>query len=274
MRFVAIVLVVIFSAAGMSCSIMGESATRTQEFIADYKPGTQFDIKTRNGRVEIIADSEVDEMVITATFRAQGSSKEEAEQRLRSFGLFLEREESGIQMIHAVFPEDKNSSDACSFLIRTPGGAIGRIQNSNGKISTTGIAGPGNIDTSNGSITVIDSGAGDLKLSSSNGSVNVSGAAGRVTADTSNGSIELTLTDNAQGGFELESSNGKVVIDLPVSIGGEVGVKTSNGSMTVENQNLALSAHLKKKSGWLTLSKDGPKSTIETSNGSIKIRLR
>lgn len=274
MRFAVIILVVVFAAAGMSCSGLGESATRTQEFIEVYEPGTQFDIKTRNGKVEMIADSELDDIVITAIFRAGGSSKEEAEERLRSFDLLLEREVSGVLKVHAVFPEDKKSYDSCSLVIRTPGGVIGRIKSSNGTISTTGIFGPANIDTSNGTITINDSGAGDLKLSSSNGSIVVSGSAGRVDAETSNGSIQVSLTDGAASGFRLKSSNGRVVVDLPVSMGGEVEVKTSNGSIKVENQNLALAAHFKKKSGRLKLSESGSQSTIKTSNGSIKIKLR
>ena len=274
MKLGIILLLIAIPVVAVPYLFMGKTATRTQKYAMSYEAGAQFDVKSRNGRIKVVVDPDLKEIVIEATFTAQGESEEEAEARLDLFDLKLVQGEKGLRVIEAQIPEDKKSQDACSLVIRTPGGSIGRLRSSNGGITTQGLLGPGHIETSNGSVTVQEPGAGDLKLSSSNGTITVTGALGKVTANSSNGSISVTLADGAKSGLNLDTSNGTVKIDVPASMGGVIDASTSNGSVKVTNKDLANSIDLKKSSGHIKLKDAGPKSTIASSNGSVKINLR
>ncbi|MFG0331179.1 MAG: DUF4097 domain-containing protein [Phycisphaerales bacterium] len=291
---VSLVVLLLVACFQTGCFLTYEKATETRTYQVDMASATAFEIATTNGLVDLVVDPTLTTAEITAEVKATGATMEEAESRLALITVTIETTAEGVVVLGVDTADERRSGDGCSFTIRTPAADAATIVTRNGAVTVTGVTGPANLETSNGVITVRDhAGAvraetsngrisisgksiGEVFASSSNGAIEVVDAAGPVEARTSNGAIRCSLTDAASGPVKARTSNGSVTLDLPVSIGGSLRADTSNGSVSVENGQSAAGLSASKKAATIQLSdgEGGPESTINTSNGSIVIRLR
>lgn len=107
--------------------------------------------------------------------------------------------------------------------------------NSNGAVVITGVEGPVDVETSNGSITLGDVASNRIAVESSNGAIRGTGIeADSLNARTSNGAIDLSFA-SAPENVTARSSNGAVEIIVPEDAPAyAVDADTSNGDVRTE----------------------------------------
>ena len=136
---------------------------------------------------------------------------------------------------------------------------------------------PGNtmldsVDTVNGDVT-ISGVAGDVEAETVNGSLDVSDLAGDVDLSTVNGRIEASFSrlEGSQR-VKAETVNGRVTVNLPENADVSIGADSLNGSISGSDFGLET------KKGFVGSDLNGDigngsaRLTIDTVNGSIKIR--
>lgn len=254
--------------------------TETRTVRVPVPAGTGVDVRTRNGNVDVDAGAGA-EAVVVATLRAR------TQQRLDETTVVAEAS-GGTLNVRVDWPDGRpQSGEGCSFKIEAPAPSGVHVDTSNGKISLRDTSGLADLDTSNGSVRVVNH-TGEVLAESSNGAIHVRDASGAVEAITSNGRIELVnvggravahtsngaimahLAESSPGPVQLRSSNGPVDLAIGSAFVGELKVSTSNGNVrlnspaTVTNMVLGRSATLQFGSG-------GASSSVRTSNASVSI---
>ena len=115
--------------------------------------------------------------------------------------------------------------------IRLPADVPVTVLARNGRLSTTGLTGSLELETTNGRIQT-DGSRGDLDLRTTNGGIEVrDSSSGRVSATTTNGGVELEFVDPPSD-VEARSTNGRIVVRVPDD--GEayrVDARTTNGDV-------------------------------------------
>jgi len=161
---------------------------------------------------------------------------------------------------------------------RTSGGSIELnactrdvdVQTSGGGIKVGDTTGNVMARTSGGSIHIGKT-KGSVTAETSGGGINVNGATGILNARTSGGSIHATLIDQPTGECTLETSGGGIEVKVAEKIAVDLDAHTSGGRVNSEIPVLVQGEmkpnHLRTK-----LNGGGPKLTLGTSGGSIKIR--
>jgi len=176
----------------------------------------------------------------------------------------------------SVFGKDVNN-DA---VIRTAGGSIkfrsikGKLgaYTSGGSIHFKDIGGQATLQTSGGSIKVGKVG-GSAVAKTSGGSINIEDVHGQLEAKTSGGSIFVGLTQQITGELALKTSGGSIHLTVPGNFKADLEAKTSGG---VVRCTLPLEVHGKLKKSKISgkINGGGPKVTLKTSGGNIKVAKR
>jgi DUF4097 and DUF4098 domain-containing protein YvlB len=127
-----------------------------------------------------------------------------------------------------------------------------------------------NFGTTNGGVR-IENLEGQIVASSTNGGVRGFGLKGQVKASTTNGGVEISMTA-VTGEIELETTNGGIRLELPRDVKANLEARCTNGGIgvddgwdsfeTVEKSRRRVSA---------TLNGGGPRVSVETTNGGIRI---
>src|SRR5260370_14855714 len=153
-------------------------------------------IAHRFGSVRLHGESGRD-VKISATIRAQASSREEAESFAQKIQIEVQQSGEGVR-IKTIYPEEENrwfrssrsSSWSVSYDIGMPSDAPLTVRNSFGSVDVAGIHGAADIENSHGSLTVRDAGA--AHLNNSFGRIELHGAGGNVAVNDNNGSVQAT----------------------------------------------------------------------------------
>jgi DUF4097 and DUF4098 domain-containing protein YvlB len=159
---------------------------------------------------------------------------------------------------------------------------------SGGSINVTGATQDVDIETSGGSIHVGDTGGnviaktsggsihvdhskGSVTAETSGGGIEVNGAAGPVNAHTSGGPIHAALTQQPSGPCTFETSGGGIEVKMASNVAIDLDAQTSGGSVSTEFP-VTVQGELKKNHLRSKLNGGGPKVTLGTSGGSIRIK--
>ncbi len=287
----ACLLLVVMSLTACSFWNSGYRSQKTLNLTSDHVAGSAVEVRSRNGRIEVVAVSNRTDVAITAKIYARGATMAEAEERLASTTLLISRTDDGTLLVEPKFPEPVRGGDGASILIELPGANGATLRTSNGSVHIYGLTGTlvvdtsngsvevvnhqgdTTVDTSNGSITVEDH-VGALSIDTSNGSIRINGLDGSVVADTSNGSIVLTLHDDQAGPINLDTSNGSITVRVGASFAGTVTLDTSNGSITVRDHiGRITSQTISKNYGRIVVGEGGEASRLDTSNGRIRFTI-
>ncbi len=292
----ALVLTISAAAYIVGCSssssfIWDEKASETRTMTADHVADGSLYIDTRNGFVEVIADSNVDAVMIETTVIAADTSEIDAAKRLAETKIIVERDTARQLTIRPVWPTNPRGGEGASFNVRVPDAKSITIDSSNGGARVHGFTGRLVIDTSNGPVEVLNHN-GEVIIDTSNGPIEVRGNKGRVFADTSNGRIlildqhgpveadtsngpvEIVLADDVNGPLIVDTSNGPITVTVGSGFGGTVEFDTSNGSINVDNRGGNIkNSTISKTEGLIVLGKSGSASIIDTSNASITFTI-
>lgn len=136
------------------------------------------------------------------------------------------------------------------FTVELPAGVQLAAENVNGSIRATGLA-------------------SDVVAKTVNGGVEVS-TSGSARAETVNGSL-IVAVGRASGPMELETVNGGITVTLPENLGMTVTAETVNGSIESEYP-LTVTGKFGPREVKGTINGGGPTLSLETVNGSIRIR--
>lgn len=161
---------------------------------------------------------------------------------------------------------------------KTSGGSL-NFGNIDGNITGKTSGGSVTVGDCNGDVDVHTSGGslnlgaimGDVDARTSGGSINVRAIAGNVVARTSGGSITAKLTKQPESDCELSTSGGTVTAYLAEGIGVHVDAKTSGGSVSTDFP-VTVQGKISKKSLNADINGGGPRLTLRTSGGSIRIK--
>src|SRR5216110_1456314 len=123
---------------------------------------------------------------ISATIRAQASSREEAESFAQKIKIEVQQTGEGVR-IKTIYPEEekkwfhssKNSSWSVSYDIGMPSDAPITVRNSFGSVDVAGIHGAADVENGYGTLTARDTGAG--RWNNAFGSIDLTGAGGNVS---------------------------------------------------------------------------------------------
>jgi DUF4097 and DUF4098 domain-containing protein YvlB len=227
-------------------------------------------VSSNNGSIEIERNDIDNEVRIIAMISAR------TQERLDAVEIVADDLGNGVFEIHALWPENKRkSNEGVSYEITYPQTSDVRLTTSNGSLTIGDFAGKIDLRTSNGRITV-DGHEGDVVADTSNGSIKLYDISGAVSADTSNGSVIVELTSDNPGPVALDSSNGSITLEVGHAFAGELEADTSNGRIkvhgTVEGRIYSISRnHVRLALGD---AENFERSSIDTSNGSVTIRIR
>ena len=160
----------------------------------------------------------------------------------------------------------------------TSGGSIrfGRVngdikaRTSGGSITVADVEGDVEVKTSGGSIQVGNV-AGNVAASTSGGGIKLGAVTGEVKGSTSGGSISAELADQIAQPFELSTSGGGIKLAVPGDFKADLDARTSGGSVDCE---LPVQGTIKRSSLNGKVNGGGPKVTLRTSGGSIKVTKR
>jgi len=257
-----------------------------------HMPGTPLEVDSRNGSVEVIADTTVDEVSVKVVLTCSGGSQTEADQRLADSRLTAERGISGKLVIKPIFSEKPRGGDGAKITVRLPDADGVTVQTSNGKVSVSGLSGEALVDTSNGRVTVLDH-RGKVHVYTSNGAVQITGVVGPVRANTSNGSVEIhdvvgktiiyttngnisfSLANGIDAPIQLDTSNGNINAEVSSVFTGTVRLNTSNGRVRIDNQaGIPIQQTLEKTDGTVVIGDGSAISILDTSNGNVTFIIR
>lgn len=146
-----------------------------------------------------------------------------------------------------------NQGWSVSYDVWAPGGTSVRMRTVNGGLSTDGIA-------------------GDIDAESTNGGIDLSGVRGAVSAHTTNGGVTIAVAGGDLGGIGIaaRTTNGGIMLAIPENLGAELTAKAVNGGVTV-GFPVQVSGRVG-RTLQATLGSGGPPIQLETANGGITIR--
>jgi DUF4097 and DUF4098 domain-containing protein YvlB len=127
-----------------------------------------------------------------------------------------------------------------------------------------------NLQNTNGRIT-LSSVAGRVRAQTTNGAVRGEGLRGQVEASTTNGGIELELTALHAEGVTLETTNGGIRLRLPESARADISARTVNGGINTGSLNVEAQGETSRRRLEGRLNGGGPRVRLETTNGGIRL---
>lgn len=143
---------------------------------------------------------------------------------------------------------------------------------SGGGIRVRDVEGDVDVDTSGGGIRIADV-RGDVRAETSGGGVRVENVTGSIDASSSGGSIEASFAAGATPGGRLSTSGGGVEVWLDSNANVEIDASTSGGSVSCDLP-ITTSGRMSRRSLRGTIGSGGPRLTLRTSGGSIRISER
>jgi hypothetical protein len=221
-------------------------------------------VESRNGGIEVFADDDCEDLAVEALIRGAGHDEDEARVRAEAARLvFLV--DGGVATLRVEFDVEPRINEGASLVLRLPPLESLRLRTSNGEVVVEDTHGDLEIRTSNSGVTVRRH-DGAVAADTSNGEILLQRIAGPVRADTSNAGIAV-LESSLEAPLALDTSNGDVHVELGSVFKGELEVRAGNGEIHVERTGdlgFGPGKHVYRFG-------DGPRSRIETSNGSVTI---
>ncbi|MCE2942901.1 MAG: DUF4097 family beta strand repeat-containing protein [Gemmatimonadota bacterium] len=150
-------------------------------------------------------------------------------------------------------PRNDDGNDvSVSFEVRVPRGVRVVTSTVNGGLEIEGVTASVDAETVNGSITARSSG-------------------GPVQAKTVNGGLDVSMGRSPTDDLEFETVNGNITLTIPDGLDAELSMETVNGAVTSDIP-VTVSGRLNPKRLKATLGKGGRRLSLETVNGSVRLR--
>lgn len=145
-----------------------------------------------------------------------------------------------------------------------------KARTSGGSVTVADVEGNVEVKTSGGSIQVGNV-AGNVAASTSGGGIKLGAVTGEVKGSTSGGSISAELAAQIAQPLDLSTSGGGIKLAVPGDFKADLDARTSGGNVDCE---LPIQGTIKRNSINGKVNGGGPKVTLHTSGGSIKVAKR
>lgn len=238
--------------AACELAVASFKAEARDEWVRSYPlaGGGTFEVGNTNGAVEV-SQTTGSTVEVRAERVAKAASEEAARDLLKQ--LEIREDVSGAH----VRLETKAPSGIrwggleVRYTVRVPAGTTVKVGNTNGRIKLIDL---------NGTVTA----------ETTNGGVSGSGLTGAVRASTTNGGIDLDVSAIHADGISLETTNGGVSLKLPADAKADISASCVNGGISSDLQ-LEKDGDSSRRSLRGRLNGGGPRVTLETVNGGVKI---
>jgi DUF4097 and DUF4098 domain-containing protein YvlB len=237
----------------------------SDEWVRSYtlSKGGRFEVANENGEI-IVKGTEGREVKVTAHREVTTGSDEDAKKRLENLKM---REDVSvdrvfIEAVTAGSMQDIGFTRGVSvrYDIEVPDGLTVTVKTMNGTVR---------LDNVDGTITA----------ATTNGNVTGNAITGAVQGSSVNGSVAMNL-DALEGDVQLTTVNGAVRMEMPPTADAELRATTVNGGVSVDDK-LAFADVENNRSNFGPatsfrgrLNKGGPRVTLQTTNGPVRVSVR
>ncbi|MBT8058667.1 MAG: DUF4097 family beta strand repeat protein [Xanthomonadales bacterium] len=229
----------------------------TEEMSFPVNPGARISLENINGEIFITAGSG-DQVDLIA--RKKAGSQE----YMDDLKIVVDADEDYIR-IETRHPKSEgswfkwgsNSSGSVSYELTVPGDVeLDTIETVNGDVEISGVS-------------------GKVKASTVNGSLQVSELVSDVSLETVNGSVKAEFDTVGEGQrINAEAVNGKITLMLPADASARVNAETVNGSIDADDFGLEPEKGFVGRDLSGEIGGGAGRITLDTVNGSIKIRMK
>jgi hypothetical protein len=220
---------------------------RTYEATFPLRAGGSFELANVNGSVDV-QGWERNEVHIRAVTRSKTQPADEERVKID-----VQTAPDAVS-VRTRYPQEDGLDVTVEYRVRVPArGLRARIETVNGDVRVRGVEGAGELRSVNGDLVLLD-------------------GAGRFSARTTNGNIRLELARLGEGAepARVETVNGSVVLELPASADASLDVLSLNGDFQSELP-VVVEAVDARREARVRLGRGGPKITLRTVNGGIRI---
>ena len=225
--------------------------------------GARFEVANENGEI-LVKGTQGTEVKVTAHREVTARSDEEAQDRLKNLKM---REDVSADRVFIEALTSGSMKDVgfvrgvgIRWDIEVPDGLTVSVKTMNGTVRLNDV---------NGRITA----------ATTNGNVSGNAITGAVQGSSVNGSVSINL-DEVKGDVQLSTVNGAVRLELPPTADAELHATTVNGGVSVDDK-LAFADVLNNRSNFGAptsfrgrLNKGGPRVTLQTTNGPVRVSVR
>ncbi len=258
-RFGPIHLILLAAAFSLTaCDIVVESlnAKATDEWKKTYQlaPGGQVEVVNMNGSIQV-EPSDGNTVEVTAEKIARGMNDEAAKETLKNIEIREEVTPDRVRLQTAIPSGGGNFSHReVNYRLTVPRQASVRLRTSNGTVRAAGIR-------------------GDARLETTNGSIHATGLGGSIEGGTTNGSVTIEVDSLGKDGIRLETTNGSIALTMPSAAKADIAARCVNGSVRATNLNVVSqgSGETSRRRLEGPVNGGGPKITLETTNGSVRL---
>ncbi|GGW96464.1 DUF4097 family beta strand repeat-containing protein [Alteromonas halophila] len=238
-----------------------EAFARQIERTFNASPGGTLEVQTQTGSIHVQTH---DRNEILVDIEIEGDDEDD-------FSLEFEHEGDDLTIIG-----EKESTGSgwwggnrlrASFTITVPRTFDLDLHTAGGRIETEDLKGDVYARTSGGSI-IIGNIEGDVDLRTSGGSIRTEDIVGEIDAHTSGGSIDVTFAKQLTQDATLRTSGGSIKARLPEDVQIDLDASTSGGRVTTE---FNVDGRIKKRSIDGEINGGGPRLTLQTSGGSVRV---
>lgn len=257
MRKVLVILALMVSTAVFA----GERLEETVDQTFNVRPGSEFALDNVNGRV-VINGWDQPRVRIQAVKKVESRDSDAAREAMRR--LKVEIKQTGRRLeVETIYPK-REELGIFDFLLGANINAS--VQYDVSVPRSMNVA----VDNVNGSITLTEV-AGELELDTTNGKISVVRCSGSVDASTTNGAIHAELTSVTAGrSMRFDTTNGSITLTVPPALAADINAATTNGS--VKSDLPLTTTKFSRTSLRGTLNGGGPEIRLRTTNGGISIR--
>lgn len=253
-------LLVAIAAAGTSAcdmSLGGLSAKATDEWTRTYSltPGGEIRIVNGNGRVDV-EPADGAQIEVRAERIARGATEAAARELLPKITINEDVKPDRVTLETARMTGLLiGVSFEVRYHVRAPKTAVVNVNNTNGQIVVTGLA-------------------GRVLAHTTNGSVRGSGLSGGVDASTTNGSVNVDFAAIGSDPITMHTTNGSVTVGLPDTAKATISASWTNGGINIAPELKVESAERSRRRFDGMLNGGGTSIDVHTTNGGIRIRRR
>ena len=182
------------------------------------------------------------------------------------------RDSADAVSVETVYPRHDNTGVSVDYTILVPEGVrLEDVSSVNGGLRLTGPFSSAAASTTNGDVHVQDA-SGGLQVETTNGGIEAVNIAGPVDAETTNGGITLDL-GGLKENVRAQTTNGGITLKLGAGaeINAYLEAETTNGGIQIDVPVTLQSLEKSKRHLRGQIGTGGPRLSLETVNGSIRL---
>lgn len=241
-------------------------AAQETRFTREMRPGDRLELQNINGEIRVTQGTgRTATIVVTKEVKAGDGALVKA----------IMEEEQGVVRVCTIYLNRDPNRSTCRgensgnwgangrnrlevemrYEVQAPAGVKLEVESVNGGVTLRGIDTPAAVETVNGAIDF--DGVGAHRLETVNGRIT-----GRFTSS------------NWSGNLDLQTVNGSIDLSLPGDFGAEIAGETVNGSIDFGEFPVTMKGKWGPKTFSGTIGNGGRRISIETVNGSVRLRRR